>query len=309
MAASLVGELVQAEESEQVNGGFKGKKRASTGGNASQANTGNAGQAKPEPIKLSGGKLMSSISGGLKYGKEEQVKSKSKKLGIDTETIDQAMYDKYYNDAMSLKGSSDVPAESAIRFGLGQHRILLKETKKNLDETLQNRPGAKATIAKLQKDLTKFVSTTKAMEQALADREKKTSTSNSGEQASQEKPAKTDTTEKKEEKKLRPVGTGTNGPERRRTQNKESENATDAFKLESKNGFKFKSNSDYRMRYNKREKAYEIWKEGDIYGIKTAMMSIKSDDENIGGDIIKHIQKKYPKTGSTISYSSVTYGF
>ena len=47
------------------------------------------------------------------------------------------------------------------------------------------------------------------------DRGKKTSTSNSGEQASQEKPAKTDTTEKKEEKKLRPVGTGTLGPTKR----------------------------------------------------------------------------------------------
>ena len=117
----------------------------------------------------------------------------------------------------------------------------------------------------------------------------------------------TDTTQTKPKK--RPIGVGTNGPEKRTTQKKESENATDAFKLESKNGFKFKSDSNYRMRYNKREKAYEIWKEGDIYGIKTAMMSIKSDNENIGGDIIKHIQKKYPKTGSTISYSAVTYGF
>lgn len=87
------------------------------------------------------------------------------------------------------------------------------------------------------------------------------------------------------------------------------ESNVNTLKLESKNGFKFKSNSNYRMRYNKREKAYEIWKEGDVYGIKTAMMSIKSDNENIGGDIIKYIQKKYPKTGSTISYSAVTYGF
>lgn len=109
--------------------------------------------------------------------------------------------------------------------------------------------------------------------------------------------------------KKRPIGVGTNGPEKRTTQKKESETTTDTLKLESKNGFKFKSDSNYRMRYNKREKAYEIWKEGDVYGTKTAMMSIKSSDENIGGDIIKHIQKKYPKTGSTISYSAVTYGF
>lgn len=118
--------------------------------------------------------------------------------------------------------------------------------------------------------------------------------------------AKTDSTTTDKPKK-RPIAVGTNGPEKRTTQKKESN--VDAFKLESKNGFKFKSDSNYRMRYNKREKAYEIWKEGDVYGTKTAMMSIKSDNENIGGDIIKHIQKKYPKTGSTISYSAVTYGF
>ena len=118
--------------------------------------------------------------------------------------------------------------------------------------------------------------------------------------------AKTDSTTTDKPKK-RPIAVGTNGPEKRTTQKKESN--VDTLKLESKNGFKFKSDSNYRMRYNKREKAYEIWKEGDVYGTKTAMMSIKSDNENIGGDIIKHIQKKYPKTGSTISYSAVTYGF
>ena len=118
--------------------------------------------------------------------------------------------------------------------------------------------------------------------------------------------AKTDSTTTDKPKK-RPIAVGTNGPEKRTTQKKESN--ADTLKLESKNGFKFKSDSNYRMRYNKREKAYEIWKEGDVYGTKTAMMSIKSDNENIGGDIIKHIQKKYPKTGSTISYSAVTYGF
>ena len=118
--------------------------------------------------------------------------------------------------------------------------------------------------------------------------------------------AKTDSTTTDKPKK-RPIAVGTNGPEKRTTQKKESN--ADTLKLESKNGFKFKSDSNYRMRYNKREKAYEIWKEGDVYGTKTAMLSIKSDNENIGGDIIKHIQKKYPKTGSTISYSAVTYGF
>lgn len=118
--------------------------------------------------------------------------------------------------------------------------------------------------------------------------------------------AKTDSTTTDKPKK-RPIAVGTNGPEKRTNQKKESN--VDTLKLESKNGFKFKSDSNYRMRYNKREKAYEIWKEGDVYGTKTAMMSIKSDDENIGVDIIKHIQKKYPKTGSTISYSAVTYGF
>ena len=50
-------------------------KRASTGstGNAggTTSQTPQTSQAKPEPIKLSGGKLMSSINGGLKYGKKD----------------------------------------------------------------------------------------------------------------------------------------------------------------------------------------------------------------------------------------------
>ena len=97
---------------------------------------------------------------------------KSSAPKIDTETVDQAIYDKQYNDAMSLKDSSDVSAETSIQFGLSTHKGFLRDTKKKLEETLQNRPGAKATIAKLQKDLTRFVSTTKALEQALVDRKK-----------------------------------------------------------------------------------------------------------------------------------------
>lgn len=85
--------------------------------------------------------------------------------------------------------------------------------------------------------------------------------------------------------------------------------AIDKLKFETKNGFKFKKDSDYRMRYNKREKAYEIWKEGDVYGAKVAMMSIKSDDENIGKDIINYLKEKYSKGDGTISYLNTTYGF
>lgn len=114
----------------------------------------------------------------------------------------------------------------------------------------------------------------------------------------------TDTTQTKPKK--RPIGVGTNGPEKRK---KESA-GVDTLKYESKNGFKFKKSGHYKMRYNQREKAYEIWEQGDIYGAKTAMMQIKSENENIGMDIIKHMKEKYSKGGSgSMTYSNTTYAF
>lgn len=112
----------------------------------------------------------------------------------------------------------------------------------------------------------------------------------------------TDTTKTKPKK--RPIGVGTNGLEKR----KKESIGVDTLKYESKNGFKFKKNGDYKMRYNQREKAYEIWEQGDIYGVKTAMMRIKSENENIGMDIIKYMKEKYSK-GGTITYSNTTYAF
>lgn len=114
----------------------------------------------------------------------------------------------------------------------------------------------------------------------------------------------TDTTQTKPKK--RPIGVGTNGPEKR----KKESTGVDALKYESKNGFKFKKSGHYNMRYNQREKAYEIWEQGDIYGLKTAMMQIKSENENIGMDIIKHMKEKYSKGGSgSMTYSNTTYAF
>lgn len=114
----------------------------------------------------------------------------------------------------------------------------------------------------------------------------------------------TDTTQTKPKK--RPIGVGTNGPEKR----KKESTGVDTLKYESKNGFKFKKSGHYKMRYNQREKAYEIWEQGDIYGVKTAMMQIKSENENIGMDIIKHMKEKYSKGGSgSMTYSNTTYAF
>lgn len=114
----------------------------------------------------------------------------------------------------------------------------------------------------------------------------------------------TDTTQTKPKK--RPIGVGTNGPEKR----KKESTGVDTLKYESKNGFKFKKSGHYKMRYNQREKAYEIWEQGDIYGAKTAMMQIKSENENIGMDIIKHMKEKYSKGGSgSMTYSNTTYAF
>jgi hypothetical protein len=117
------------------------------------------------------------------------------------------------------------------------------------------------------------------------------------------KTASSDSTEKP---KKRPIAVGTNGPEKR----KKESTGVDTLKYESKNGFKFKKSGHYKMRYNQREKAYEIWEQGDIYGAKTAMMQIKSENENIGMDIIKHMKEKYSKGGSgSMTYSNTTYAF
>lgn len=76
---------------------------------------------------------------------------------IDDTTIDQAEYDSQLKMAKQADDSSRSMAKNIIQGNIDK-------TKKKLQETISSRPGAKATITALQKDLTKFVSQKKAVE-------------------------------------------------------------------------------------------------------------------------------------------------
>lgn len=92
----------------------------------------------------------------------------------------------------------------------------------------------------------------------------------------------------------------------------ESEKKTeDLFKVgELKNGFKFKKNTEYVLRYNKYEKQYEVFENKTQRGAgKVPMWVCKSDngDEKFGEKMLKVIQKNYAKEGSTISFGNKIY--
>ena len=79
---------------------------------------------------------------------------------------------------------------------------------------------------------------------------------------------------------------------------------------EFKNGFKFKKNTEYVLRYNKHEKQYEVFENKTQRGFgKVPMWVCKSDngDEKFGEKILKVVQKKYSREGSTILFRNITY--
>lgn len=85
----------------------------------------------------------------------------------------------------------------------------------------------------------------------------------------------------------------------------------DLFKVgELKNGFKFKKDTEYVLRYNKYEKQYEVFENKTQRGAgKVPMWVCKSDngDEKFGEKILKVVQKNYAKEGSTISFGNKIY--
>lgn len=85
--------------------------------------------------------------------------SNSAAVKIDETTIDQAEYDSQLKQAKQVDDNSRSMAKNIIQGNIDK-------TKKKLQETISSRPGAKATIDALQKDLTKFVSQKKAVEDA-----------------------------------------------------------------------------------------------------------------------------------------------
>lgn len=91
-------------------------------------------------------------------------KSKPAAVKIDETTIDQTEYDSQLKMAKQVDDSARSMAKNIIQGNIDK-------TKKKLQETISSRPGAKATIAALQKDLTKFVSQKKAVEDAIRDKD------------------------------------------------------------------------------------------------------------------------------------------
>lgn len=87
-------------------------------------------------------------------------KSKPAAVKIDETTIDQTEYDSQLKMAKQVDAAARSMAKNIIQGNIDK-------TKKKLKETIDSRPGAKVTIANLQKDLTKFVSQKKAVEDAI----------------------------------------------------------------------------------------------------------------------------------------------
>ena len=91
--------------------------------------------------------------------------SKSKKsssVKVDIDTIDQDEYNRMYKQAKSVDKQGRSMALSIITSNINT-------IKKNLEETISNRPGAKVTIKKLQDNLTKFLSQKKAVEDVVGE--------------------------------------------------------------------------------------------------------------------------------------------
>ena len=94
-----------------------------------------------------------------RIAEKKGAKSKSA-VKIDETTIDQTEYDSQLKMAKQVDDSARSMAKNIIQGNIDK-------TKKKLQETISSRPGAKVTIANLQKDLTKFVSQKKAVEDAI----------------------------------------------------------------------------------------------------------------------------------------------
>lgn len=102
---------------------------------------------------------------------DERKKSEKSAVKIDETTIDQSEYDSQLKMAKQVGDQARSMAKNLIQGNIDK-------TKKKLQETISSRPGAKATIAALQKDLTKFISQKKAVEDADAIDKRNSSSAN-----------------------------------------------------------------------------------------------------------------------------------
>lgn len=82
------------------------------------------------------------------------------------------------------------------------------------------------------------------------------------------------------------------------------------FAEEKLNGFRWKKNVNYKLRYNPREKRYELLEDTVNRGFgKIPMLVIKSNDPEVGIDIVHQLQDKYGTGNRQLMYGSTTYGF
>lgn len=84
----------------------------------------------------------------------------------------------------------------------------------------------------------------------------------------------------------------------------------ETFKEEKLNGFSWKKNVNYKLRYNAREKRYELLEDTVHRGMgRIPMLVIKSNDPEVGIDIVRQLQDKYGNGNRQLMYGSTTYGF
>ena len=89
-----------------------------------------------------------------------------------------------------------------------------------------------------------------------------------------------------------------------------TESLQETFKEEKLNGFRLKKNVNYTLRYNTREKRYELFEDTTNRGFgNTPMLVIKSNDPEAGIDIVRKLQDKYGNGNRQLTYDGTTYGF
>jgi hypothetical protein len=71
-----------------------------------------------------------------------------------------------------------------------------------------------------------------------------------------------------------------------------------------------RKNVNYKLRYNAREKRYELLEDTVHRGMgRIPMLVIKSNDPEVGIDIVRQLQNKYAKGNRQLSYGGTIYGF
>ena len=74
--------------------------------------------------------------------------------------------------------------------------------------------------------------------------------------------------------------------------------------------FKWKKNTNYRMRYNPREQRFEVFADETQRGMgKIDMFIIKCNDESKGVEIVRMLQDAFAKGGCLLSFENTSYGF